>query len=635
MKRWVALLVTMLCLVLASCGGSGNGNGSPVYPRYAYIANWDGSVSTYAVDPSTGRLKYICSTATGLHPMSIVIDPTGRYVYVASIFSDISQYSIQPDGTLKAMNPPTVSSSSARSITISPNGKYVYAVVEGGNVVLQYNVGTDGSLTPMNPPSVVSGNAPTSIVIDPSGKYAYVANNDDNTVSQYSIGANGNLVPMTEPTVAAGSNPSSVTVHPSGKYAYVSTYNNTLSQYTILQYTIGTNGSLTLMNTPVVDAGADPLSVTIDPSGKYAYATNIDAVQDTYLYLYSIGNDGSLTPLSPPATPTRSFTYAMAISKGIAPVTAVTKYAYAVNSGGNTVSQFVVQDNGHLTPMNKQTVATGLTPVCVTADPSGKYLYVANKGDNTVSQYAVGTDGNITPLNPAIVSTGGCPVSVTVDTLGMYVYVANSTDGTVSQYTIGTDGTLSPFSSDNTPSTFSTGSGSKSRPAFVAVDPSGWFLYVANSNDNTISQYWRWLPGGGDLNSMSQPTVATEMMPLSIAVDPAGKYAYVANESSNSVSQYIIGAGGSIPFQEGGSLTPMSIPAMAAGSGPRSVIVDPSGKYVYTANSGDNTVSQYYRDRWKSHAYDYADSYNRRIEYAFLHYSRSIRQVCLCGKQRR
>ncbi|MDA8089176.1 MAG: hypothetical protein M0Z61_02975, partial [Nitrospiraceae bacterium] len=74
------------------------------------------------------------------------------------------------------------------------------------------------------------------------------------TVSQYRIGAGGALTPMTPATVAAGSGPYSVTVDPSGKYAYVTNAGGDA----VSQYTIGAGGALTPMTPPTAAAGTTP-----------------------------------------------------------------------------------------------------------------------------------------------------------------------------------------------------------------------------------------------------------------------------------------------------------------------------------------------------------------------------------------
>ncbi len=156
-----------------------------------------------------------------------------------------------------------------------------------------------------------------------------------------------------------------------------------------------------------------------------------------------------------------------------------------------------------------------------------------------------------------------------------FAYVANADDNSISQYTIGTDGSLKPLATD----WVMAGRG----PVFVTADPLGRYAYVANANDNNISQYS--IGTDGSLKPMTAATVAAGTFPNSVTVDPSGKYAYVANQQNNNVSQYTIGATG--------ALTPMTTATVTAGSLPYSVRVDPSGKYAYVANAYDNNVSQY------------------------------------------
>jgi YVTN family beta-propeller protein len=72
-------------------------------------------------------------------------------------------------------------------------------------------------------------------------------------------------------------------------------------------------------------------------------------------------------------------------------------------------------------------------------------------------------------------------------------------------------------------------------------------------------------------------------------VDPSGKFAYAANYGDNTISVYTID-------QTTGALTAVGT-AVAAGTGPTSVTVDPSGKFAYAANYGSNTISVYTIDQ--------------------------------------
>jgi 6-phosphogluconolactonase (cycloisomerase 2 family) len=110
--------------------------------------------------------------------------------------------------------------------------------------------------------------------VDPSGRFAYVAN-AGGTVSTYAIdtrdaGISGAFPgALTTPgSVAAGTNPVSVTVHPSGQFAYV-VNNSGVQRFTIN----ATSGALTAVGSAVA-AGTTPVSISVDASGKFAYVAN-------------------------------------------------------------------------------------------------------------------------------------------------------------------------------------------------------------------------------------------------------------------------------------------------------------------------------------------------------------------------
>ncbi|MBT3205683.1 MAG: beta-propeller fold lactonase family protein [Gammaproteobacteria bacterium] len=597
---------------------------SAAYPRFAYVPNrGNNSVSYYAVENDTGRLRYQGNVDTGDGPIAITLDPSESYAYVTNFIDDnISQYGIGTDGVLTAMTPATVAAGELpQSVSIDPWGNYAYVANRVSDNISQYNIGANGALTAMAPAVVATGDAPVFVTIDPSGRYVYVVNNYDDNVSQYRIDTDGTLTAMTPATVATGDGPGSITVDPSGRYAYVTS----ISDDIISQYSIGTDGALTAMLNPTVTAGDDPLSVITDISGSYAYVSNYgDATvsqynigadgaltamipanvpsgdgsrtvtvdpSGSYVYVanasdnsvsqFSIGADGALIPVAPANIAARLNPYAVVVTGGVAPVSAVAQYAYVANGGDYTLSQYTFATDGSLIGMVAATVAVGYDPESIAVDPTGSYVYVATDTlfgtSQYIAQYLIGADGALTAMTPATIVVGDGSKSVTVDPSGSYVYVANSDDNTISQYSIGTNGTLAAM----TPATVAAGSGFWS-PWSVTVDASGSYAYAANS-DNTVSQFR--ITNDGALVALTPATVAAGNLSRSVTVDPSGSYAYVANGGDNSVSQYTIGADG--------KLTAMAIPVVAAGDGPWSVTVDASGSYVYVANNGDNTISQY------------------------------------------
>jgi 6-phosphogluconolactonase len=70
--------------------------------RYIYTANYgDGTVTAQSIEPTTGVLKDISSSAYptgGTNPTGIVVDPTNQFVYVTNKISNtITGFNIDKD----------------------------------------------------------------------------------------------------------------------------------------------------------------------------------------------------------------------------------------------------------------------------------------------------------------------------------------------------------------------------------------------------------------------------------------------------------------------------------------------------------------------------------------------------------
>jgi 6-phosphogluconolactonase len=267
------------------------------------------------------------------------------------------------------------------------------------------------------------------------------------------------------------------------------------------------------------------------------------------------------------------------------------EFAYVLN--GDSVAMYTVNScSGGLTPTMPATVATGSSqmqpiPEQMVADPAGRFAYVANLVSNatdaaTISMYTINSmTGVLTPTMPATVPTGFFPQGIGIDPSGKFVYTANSDDNTVSMFTINQmTGVLTP----TTPPAVAAGRS----PNAVTVDPTGRFAYAANQDDDTISMY-NINPTTGVLTPMTPATVFTGGSPFQVTVSPNGKFAYVPNEIDDSVtglSQYTIDSAT-------GVLTPNSPPLVTTGNQPTGVAVDPSSKFAFVVNRMDNSVSMY------------------------------------------
>jgi len=357
--------------------------------------------------------------------------------------------------------------SPAATLTVSA-AEYAYVSNLFDNTISVYTVGAGGALVAnANGPTVAAVSEPYGLAVDSSHHYLYAVNyhaDSASTISQYAIGTDGTLSPLTPATVPAGIGPSGITVY--GSYLYVANYGvgtGTTSPGTLVQYSIGAGGQLTLASSAPAGVGASV--VTINALGTIAYVTNY---LDSTISIYTIGATG-VTAASTVALPAATYPADLILDPS-------GQFAYVADLGhttaGTTISQFsVTAATGALTPSSTATVATGSNPRWLALNPSGNYVYVPNAGSNTVQQFSLGSTGLLAPVSTATLAAGSNPAFAVVDPSGQYLYVADRGGGdlgltapfgnTVSQFAIADTGALTPLS---TPTV-----ASGNEPAFILV----------------------------------------------------------------------------------------------------------------------------------------------------------------------
>ncbi len=228
--------------------------------------------------------------------------------------------------------------------------------------------------------------------------------------------------------------------------------------------------------------------------------------------------------------------------------------------------------------VNVVVIATGLS-----AGTHTRFAYVANRNDNTLSIFVVDTlfdvNGDKGQMrHNGYVVTGTEPVSVAADPSGSFVFVANSGDDTLSAYAVDEDnGRLTEVAG----SPFGTGM----TPASVAVSPSGTFVFVANSGDNTVSVFSVDILTGVLTEVMSSP-FATGANPMAVASTAGDGLIFVANTDDNTVSSFSYDP-------SVGELTEVTGSPFPTGTGPTSITVNSTGSIAYVTNFLGGTVSAF------------------------------------------
>lgn len=274
--------------------------------------------------------------------------------------------------------------------------------------------------------------------------------------------------------------------------------------------------------------------------------------------------------------------------------TTSSRYLYATIPGGAGGGQIVAYredpNAGVLTQLAGSPITAGLAVESLVIHPSGKYLYTANSGSSNISQYTISSTGALT--EGAQINAGTAPTLLVMDKAGSYLYAANSGSFDISVYSIdaGT-GVLTLvkqcFTSTNcTALTAPIGLSALN----MTLAPSGNFLYVTGAGGTAqsplgfieefpVSQGILGVPVSGS------PFI-TGRNPYGLVIDPSGKYLYTANKADNTISEFTINADGSLT-QISGS------PLGETYAAPTGLLIDASGKYLYVANQGSTNVGAY------------------------------------------
>ena len=284
------------------------------------------------------------------------------------------------------------------------------------------------------------------------------------------------------------------------------------------------------------------------------------------------------------------------------------------------------------------TTGTGSTP---TPTPTGAdYAYVANSsaGTTALSEYSITTNA----LNSlGSIQLGYIPVALSVSPNDQFLYVA-SVSGIASPgiylYTIGTSGTLTVANGGNPLATDTVGS--------MAISPDGNWLFTINVDGDTMNEYQLNTSSGGltlltDVSLAGTPCTLSASTPVtqscSVTVAQSGNYVVASlgisgdlvfpyNSSqgivstgtngfgvetipsgystSNPTGDYSVAVNGNnyAFIAQTNSVTPYGLLnngtvvnegtfAYGSGQAPRSVVLNPAGTYLYTADLIASTIS--------------------------------------------
>lgn len=408
----VAVITLLLLSPSLGHAQAGRGDKAKKPQEYLYAANgYEMVISQYRIGKG-GQLVPLSppTVPTGNGADPVVIAPNHRFAYVNNEQSQLmSQYAIAEDGTLESLEPPAVPVGRRQQgqIVITPDSQFGYFANYDDKTISQFRIGKDGGLTPLRPALIHTDHRTESVFLYPNGRFLYGIN-DEGGISQYAIRADGTLS-VSAPAIQTGGIPDEINFSAEFHMAYVVIDEPKL---VLLQYHVGSKGTLSLASSTLLDANLSRASLTLNPKNHCAYLI-MRTSSSRQIRQYRIGRHGLLTALSPPSIPTDS-------PSGII-FDPLNRYAYALNWAediklGETILQYKIASNGGLVPLKPVQAAFadpyGPNPRDLVIDATGRFLYgltggfVSRTTNDTIYQYKINADGTLSPLSPPTLATG-------------------------------------------------------------------------------------------------------------------------------------------------------------------------------------------------------------------------------------
>jgi 6-phosphogluconolactonase len=258
---------------------------------------------------------------------------------------------------------------------------------------------------------------------------------------------------------------------------------------------------------------------------------------------------------------------------------------------------------------NGKTESLGLAaesprPSFLAVHPNHRFLYAVNEISNfsapgapagaragSITAFAIDPNtGRLTQLN-AVSSKGGGPTHLSIDSSGKWVAAANYGGGSVALFPVQADGSLGEATGFSQHTGFTATQRQTAPHAHGAYfSPDGRFLFVCDLGLDKIMAYRIDVPSGAiiPLDPAFAP-LKPGSGPRHVAFSPNGRFAYTANELNSTVSAF------SYDKASGRLSEIQTLPTITGYDGangvnyPSEVEVDSRGRFVYVANrNGDN-----------------------------------------------
>lgn len=281
--------------------------------------------------------------------------------------------------------------------------------------------------------------------------------------------------------------------------------------------------------------------------------------------------------------------------------------AYANGSGEGIYLVNVDDATGALSGL--ELVAKDVSPAWLVLSADHRFLYTVNEIDShgnksgSVTAYAVDVkSGALRKLN-TVDSGGAMPCFVSIHPSGKFALVANYAGGSFAILPIKADGSLgeasdvvrpggqpaSASAADAPPGQGRAGPNRNTRGHMIAADPSGQYIVGDDAGRDRIF-VWRLDQATGKLTEVSVTNALAGSAPRHFGFSPDGKTLYQIGEYNVRLTSYGFADGKLTP--KGESLSALPDGYQGSGSASRMLVSD-NGRNVYSANRTHNSIATF------------------------------------------
>ena len=313
MRPLCLMIGVMLTALLSGATASQVRAEGPLVFVSSFAAGDEGAISSYRVDPATGKLTLVKRNAGAEHPFFLALSPDRKFLYSihGKTFSgkdneEVAAYKVA-GGELTLLNRQSSRGTASCYLAVDATDKTVLVANYTTGSVGALPIQADGSLGAMTSfvqhagtsvdPARQTGPHAHCFVISPNNKFAYSADLGLDKILCYQLDpAAAKLTPAKQPFARTlpGAGPRHLTFHPNGKHLYV--INEMANSVTLFDHDAETGGLIerqTISTVPNDFKGTSHCAdLKITPNGKFLYGTNRG--HDS-LAMYSIAADGQLT----------------------------------------------------------------------------------------------------------------------------------------------------------------------------------------------------------------------------------------------------------------------------------------------------------------------------------------------------